>query len=364
MKLSTSSKMISSWPFPDEQEKKFQDFLEDAPIGVKWLDKEGHILWANKAELNLLGYQKSEVVGKCFIDFHTDKAQMETFLACLTSGETLNNFECCIRCKDGSQRNVSISSNCLWENGKFVHARCFTRDLTDRKHIEGSLRQYNEEMEQFAHVTSHDLKEPLRIISLYLALLEKRVGPHLDKIAREHIQVTVNAAKRMRNLIDALLSYALAGRRTLKWKLIDTESCVKKIIENLDDCLEQKHGVIEMDKLPKIVADDVLISQVFQHLISNALKFSAQNPEIHIGAKAASSGDWIFFVKDNGIGLDMDFSEHIYNAFKRLHTSEEFPGIGIGLTLCKRIIERHHGRMWVNSKLGAGSTFYFSIPRI
>ena len=243
------------------------------------------------------------------------------------------------------------------------------QEIAERKEAEEELRKTsadltrsNADLQHFAYATSHDLQEPLRVIEGYIRLLEKRYGDQLDTKAREFIGYTVEGVERMRALIKDLLDYSRVGTIDMNLELTDFSEAVGRAVFNLKTAAEESGAKITCGTLPTIRADLVQISRLFQNLIGNAIKFRGKEaPNIHISAKKKEDR-WTFSVRDNGIGIDPKNSERIFAVFQRLHTKEEYPGTGIGLAICKRIIERHGGKIWVESEEGKGSTFYFTIP--
>ena len=224
------------------------------------------------------------------------------------------------------------------------------------------LKRSNKELEQFAYVASHDLQEPLRMVASFTQLLEQRYKDKLDKDANEFIGYAVNGANRMQGLINDLLTYSRVGTRGKAPEPADSHSALGEAVLNLETMIRENHAVITNDDLPEVRADRSQLVQVFQNLIGNAIKFkSEETPRIHLSAREAP-GEWIFSVKDNGVGIDPQYFERIFVVFQRLHSREEYPGTGIGLALCKRIVERHGGKIWVESAPGKGSTFFFTIP--
>ena len=225
------------------------------------------------------------------------------------------------------------------------------------------LKRSNSELEQFAYVASHDLQEPLRMISSFLQLLQMRYSGQLDSDADEFINFAVEGAKRMQNLIQDLLAYSRVTTKGNEFKNIKMEEALEQALVNLKISIEENNAIITHDSLPIITADYSQMIQLLQNLIGNSIKYrSDKNPEIHISAQEKDT-HWIFSVEDNGIGIDSKYSDQVFQIFKRLHTNEEYKGTGIGLAITKRIIERHNGRIWVESELSKGSKFYFTIPK-
>ncbi len=224
------------------------------------------------------------------------------------------------------------------------------------------LARSNAELQQFAYVASHDLQEPLRMITSYLELLERRYKGQLDAKADKFIAYAVDGATRMQALINDLLSYSRLGTQGKEFESVDCAKIIPSVLTNLQVAIAQSSAIITHDPLPQVDADRSQLTQLFQNLISNAIKFRRQDPpQIHIGVRY-NDDKWLFSVQDNGIGIDTQYLERIFIIFQRLHSRTEYPGTGIGLAVCKKIIERHGGNLWVESELGRGSTFYFTLP--
>jgi hypothetical protein len=242
-------------------------------------------------------------------------------------------------------------------------------DITERKRAEDALalqadelKRSNAELERFAYVASHDLQEPLRMVSSYLQLLERRYKDRLDGDALEFIAFAVDGSRRMKTLINDLLAYSRVGTRGKEFQLTDCETVLEHCLANLRFAIEESQAEISHDSLPHVMADEVQLEQLFQNLIGNAIKFRGETlPRIHIGLTRQGK-NWVFSVQDNGIGIDPTYFERIFIIFQRLHTRSKYEGTGIGLAVSKRIVERHGGRIWVKSQPGSGSTFYFTIP--
>jgi|ERR1051326_3253147 PAS domain S-box-containing protein len=483
-------------------ERELRDFVENAIEAISWVSPDGCILWANQAELDLLGYPRDEYVGHHINEFHADTGIVEDFLTRLHRNETLKNYETRLRCKDGTIRTVLINSNVMWEDGKFIHAFCFTRDITDRRRAEvaesylsaivesaedaivsktldgivtswnrgaeqlfgyteqemlhqpisrlippdhpdeepqilaklkrgeriehyetqrirkdgtivhislsvspvrdsagriigaskiarditdrrridelerrvqertaelkeanAELARSNAELEQFASVASHDLQEPLRTIANFTELLEKGYKHALDENAKIYITFIVDGAKRMQLLISDLLTYSRVGAKPTGFSQISMDVAVKNALQNLHKSISGSGARIAFDPLPVVFGDEMQLVALFQNLIGNAIKFRGREPlQIRICAEENDEG-WQFSIRDNGIGIDLRNKEKIFVLFQRLHTREEYDGTGIGLALCKKIVERHGGRIWVESTPGEGSTFHFTIRK-
>jgi len=224
------------------------------------------------------------------------------------------------------------------------------------------LKKSNEELEQFAYVVSHDLKEPVRMIKSYMELLKKRYGSKLDSDANDFIDFAVDGAERMQKLIEDLLAYSRVDRKGKPFKLVDCNKILEKALKNLELAIKETNAIVRNSKLPEVMGDETQLLQLFQNLISNAIKFrDTRKPEIKITAEKKEN-EWVFCFEDNGIGIQPENFNRIFMIFQRLHTAKEYPGTGIGLAICKKIVERHGGIMWVESEPGKGSRFYFTIP--
>jgi signal transduction histidine kinase len=243
------------------------------------------------------------------------------------------------------------------------------REVAERQKVEAKLQQAIRELERsnadlqaFAYIASHDLQEPLRMVSSYVGLLQSRYQEQLDADAHDFIAFAVDGATRMQRLINDLLAYSRVGSRDKPLAPTDSESVFTLALANLQAAIQENGAVITHDPLPTVTADEAHLVQVFQNLLGNALKFHGQGPpRIHVNA-AIQGDEWVFAVRDHGIGIDPQYHQRIFAIFQRLHGRNEYPGTGIGLALCKRIVEHHGGRIWVESELNQGATFYFTIP--
>ncbi|MFW9972200.1 MAG: ATP-binding protein [Candidatus Odinarchaeota archaeon] len=223
------------------------------------------------------------------------------------------------------------------------------------------LRRSNEDLQQFAYVASHDLQEPLRAIVSFSQLLEDRYKNKMDKDGAEFIDFITDGAKKMNTLIKDLLSYSRITTHTMPSKIYNLEIIIKEALYNLQESIKESGAVITYDIMPILKVDKTQFIQLFQNLLSNSIKFRRQEPpKIHIGVKNVND-EWLFSIKDNGIGIDSKFFDKLFNIFYRLHTKEEYPGTGIGLPICKKIVQRYGGKIWVESEIGKGSTFFFTI---
>jgi len=224
------------------------------------------------------------------------------------------------------------------------------------------LARSNDDLKEFAYAISHDLKEPLRVVAGFVKLLEKRYRDGLDEKAHEFIEYTVDGVKRMQLMIKDLLEYSLVGTKVKDAEPTDSALVIEQALLNLKTAIEESGAEVTYDPPPKVMADASQLTRLFQNLIGNAIKFRGKDAlKIHISSEQRDN-EWIFSVQDNGIGIDRVHFGRIFVIFQRLHTREEYDGTGIGLAICKKIVERHGGRIWVESETGKGSTFYFTIP--
>jgi len=224
------------------------------------------------------------------------------------------------------------------------------------------LARSNAELEDFAYVASHDLQEPLRMVGSYMGLLERRYKGTLDNDANEFIDFAIDGATRMQTLIEDLLAYSRVTIRGKAFEPVDSNGVVDEVLQNLEVTITEHNAVVTRDELPAVSADRTQLVQLVQNLVGNAIKFHGEEPpHVHVAARKPEK-EWVFSVQDNGIGIDPKYQDRVFKVFKRLHTRDEYPGTGIGLAVCKRIVDRHGGRIWLESEPGKGTTFYFTLP--
>ena len=252
----------------------------------------------------------------------------------------------------------------IWRNAQLLHRADLKRAKAENELLGASseLQRSNTELQQFAYVASHDLFEPLRMVTSYLQLLEQKDGKSLGPQGREFLNFALDGAKRMDALIQDLLAYARLERRGRMFQPTDCEQVFNQSLANLKVAIAETGTTVTHQPLPTVQGDPVQLTQVFQNLIGNAIKFRSSSPP-RIDARAERlDGQWLFIIRDNGIGIDPKFFDRIFEIFQRLHTRHEYPGTGIGLAICKKIIERHGGRIWVESVAAQGSCFFFTLP--
>ncbi|MDP2312213.1 MAG: ATP-binding protein [Pseudomonadota bacterium] len=261
--------------------------------------------------------------------------------------------------------NVAVFVSVMWWGVNSLYRMDTKRRQAERelKETAAKLRRSNADLEQFAYVTSHDLKEPLRAISGSVQVLQSRFGEALGAEAEESIRHTVDGANRMQTLIDDLLTYSRLTSREAPLEPTNCDDVLGEALANLEVPLKESRAVVTHDHLPVVRADRTQLLQVFQNLVSNALKYrSERTPKIHVSAEHRGD-EWMFSVRDNGIGIAPQYADRIFKIFQRLHTRKDYPGTGIGLAVCKTVVERHGGRIWVESEPEEGSTFYFTLPQ-
>ena len=356
-----------------ESEAKFQQLFDEAPVGYHEYDTQGRITKVNRTELEMLGYPLEEMLGQPVWKFSGEEETSRHAVLAKLAGTIPpgRGFERTYRRKDGTTFPVIIEDRPLRDSeGRIIGIRSTIQDITDRREAEEALKQNtealarsNQELEQFAYVASHDLQEPLRMVTSYVQLLARRYQNRLDADAEEFINFAVDGATRMHTLINGLLAYSRVGTRGKPFEPTNCETIFQDSLDNLKMTMEESGAVVTHDSLPTVMADDLQLGQLFQNLIGNAIKFHGEEPpRVHVSAKPDGK-QWVFSVRDNGIGIAPEFAERIFIIFQRLHGKEKYPGTGIGLAVCKKIVECHGGRIWVGSELGKGATFYFTLPR-
>ncbi|MEL7669776.1 MAG: PAS domain S-box protein [Methanobacterium sp.] len=334
---------------------------------------DGKINDVNYSTELITGYSRDELIGTDFSDYFTEPEKAREVYQQVFQDEKVFNYALEIKHRKGHITPVLYNSSVYRdESDDIIGVFAAARDITERKQAEEKLKEIIEELErsnyelqQFAYITSHDLQEPLRTIASYTQLIERRYRNKLDDDADEFIDFIVEAAVRMKDMIQGLLYYSRVGTKGGELKSTNTEELLEIVLYNLNAAIKENNVTVTHDKLPAVVADEGQLIQLFQNLISNAIKFKKDDayPRVHISAFGGEN-EYIFSVADNGIGIEPQYFNRIFEVFKRLHTSVEYEGTGIGLSISKRIIERHGGRMWVESEAGSGSIFYFTIPFI
>ena len=341
-------------------EEELAGYVELAPAMLGAATPEGYFVRANQAFEDTLGYPLEEFQRMPFFDFvHPDDVERtEQEMGALLEGNVTVHFENRYRCADGSYKWLLWSSHLVEADG-LVHAAA--RDITEIKDLQADLERSNTDLERFAYAASHDLAEPLRTISSFSQLVMRDAGETLPERSRGHLTHVVEGAERMRVLIEAMLQYSRAGRRAPRIERVPLGPLVDQAVEQLADQLGEAGAIVTHEGLPEVAGDPDQLKQVMQNLISNAVKFRGEGaPRVHVSG-ARENGGWHVEVADDGIGIEERHQEQIFAMFERLHSRADYEGTGIGLALCAKIVERHGGRIWVESEPGSGSTFHFTI---
>jgi PAS domain S-box-containing protein len=359
----------------EQMEGRYRGLLEAAPDAMVVVNQDGEIVLLNVQAEKQFAYSRDELLGQ-----KVKNIIPEGFAERLIADGTRTaagalaqqigaGLELTGRRKDGSDFPIEIMLSPL-ESPEGILVTAAIRDITERKKSEqhlvttvGELKRSNDELQQFAYVASHDLQEPLRMVASYTQLLAKRYKGRLDSDADQFIAYAVDGSNRMQGLIQDLLAYSRAGTNGRALHEISSEKALKEAISNLGATIQESGALVTHDSLPHITSDDTQLVQIFQNLVGNAIKYRrAEDPHVHVSATKNGGKEWIFSVRDNGLGIDPQYFERIFVLFQRLHGREEFKGTGIGLAICKKILERLGGRIWVESQPKQGSIFYFSLP--
>jgi PAS domain S-box-containing protein len=359
-----------------QDEVHLRAYLEAALRAIVAVSAEGRIVFMNGHTEEIFGYTRTELVGqdiKLLLPerFHAAcGAALAAYFADPSVQVLGRDLDLAGRRKSGAEFPIEIGLSFV-QAQEGVIALGFVSDTTERQRIRDELAythaellRSNTELEQFAQMASHDLQEPLRNITSYLQLLERRYQGKLDAEADELINCSMDGAARMKRLIEDLLKFSGVGTQPRKCQSVPADLVVRDAVNGLHEAIQARSAEVTWDHpLPTIAADPTLLVQVFQNLIGNGIKFQNNGrPRVHICATEKES-ESVFSVRDNGIGIAPQDSGRIFQIFQRLHTADEYPGTGIGLAIARRIVERHGGRIWVESKPGEGATFSFSIPR-
>lgn len=376
----------------NERDRLFRLITEKAADMIAVVDTKGRRLYNSPSYERILGYSPDQLEAtSAFEQVHPD----DRAKVIQAADEAIHNglgrrVEYRMRHRNGTWRYLeSTASTILSDDHTVDKLVIVNRDITDRKQAELALEEHknhleevvksrtaelaskmeelarsNKDLEQFAYVASHDLQEPLRMVASYTQLLARRYQGKLDSDADEFIGFAVDGATRMHRLIEDLLSYSrltTAGKALVRSQ---SEDACKAAVGNLQESIRTSNAVVRVGTLPEVLGDPSQLTLLFQNLIGNAIKYCQQRrPEIHVDARLQGR-EWQFSVQDNGIGIEPQYFERIFQMFQRLHSRKEYPGTGIGLAVCKKIVERHGGKIWVESSLGEGATFFFTIPQL
>jgi PAS domain S-box-containing protein len=357
-----------------QSQRGFLQLWELASDALILVDDRGQIVLANGQIERMFGYPREELLGRSiemliparFRARHV--GHRADFFASPRSRPMGTGLELFGLRKDGSEFPVDINLSALTtEQGILVKAAI--RDVSERKNSQERLRHFAEELQrsnlelqQFAYVASHDLQEPLRAVATFCEMLDRRYHGKLDADADQWLGFIVGGARRMQALVQDLLAYSRLENRGQPLLPVACAEIVQRAVSALQSAIADSGGSVTWDDLPTIPGDASQLVQLFQNLIGNAIKFRGpEPPRVQISAMRQDD-NWLFAVRDNGIGIDPKFHERIFDVFKRLHTADRYPGTGIGLAICRKVVARHGGRIWVESEVGKGGTFYFTIP--
>ena len=396
-----------------DSEKSYRSIIENIQDAYMRSDNDGNIIMASPSAARIYGFDSpEEMIGTSALSYYKNPNDRKYVLDKLQKyGKIVANESEALR-KDGTCFCASQNAQYHYDNtGQIKGTETLVRDITNLKrtekeiqkrlekerklteelssaneelqaiseevqtsndelrHAQTNLRKLvselkisNKELEQFAYVASHDLQEPLRMITSFTQLLEKRYKGQLDADADDYIGFVVDGAHRMKELIDDLLEFSRLNTDVREFELVIMEIALEDVLRNLKPTIKENKAQISHDYLPNIIGDHVQIIQLLQNLIGNAIKFKGDTTSRNTYISPRQSNQWLFSVNDKGIGIDKNHQKQIFSIFKRLHTREEYPGTGIGLSISKRIVEGHGGQIWIESELGKGSTFYFTIP--
>jgi PAS domain S-box-containing protein len=348
------------------EEEQFRLVVEAAPYAMLIVGNDRTITLVNRKTEELFGYAREELIGQpieilvpeSMRAAHADRVR--GFLAAPTARPIDSRRELTALTRDGREVPVEIGLNPFrGPDGPLTLASIV--DITERKRREDELKRSNEELEQFAYVASHDLQEPLRMVASYTQLLEQRYKGKLDEKADKYIFYAVDGAKRMQRLITDLLVYSRVGSQGKPLVPVPAGDAVRRVTETLTEQIRSARATVETGELPVVLADEGQLCQLFQNLIGNAIKFRGESAPVVRVTATPQDHHWVFAVRDNGIGFDMQYADRAFQMFQRLHERGRYEGSGIGLAIAKRIVERHGGRIWLESQPGAGTTFFFSL---
>ncbi|MGB6959027.1 MAG: PAS domain S-box protein, partial [Candidatus Acidiferrum sp.] len=357
-----------------QMEGRYRGLLEAAPDAMVVVNQNGAIVLLNVQAEKQFGYSRDELVGQKVKNIIPEGFAERLVADALRSVEDAlaqqigTGIELNGKRKNGSEFPIEIMLSPL-ESAEGILVTMAVRDITTRKKAEADLlskveelNRSNEELGQFAYIASHDLQEPLRMVASYTQLLSRRYKGKLDSDADEFIAFAVDGASRMQRLIQDLLAYSRVGTKGRDLLDVSSEEALQRALINLRHAIEEKGALVTHDPLPPVLADEMQLIQLFQNLVGNAIKYQSSGiPKVHISAVKNGGKKWTFSVRDNGLGIDPQYFEKIFGMFQRLHKREEFAGTGIGLAICKKIVERHGGNISVESRLGHGSTFRFAL---
>lgn len=352
-----------------QAEQRQRVLIEEARDVIATISPRFAITRLNPAFQRLTGWRPEDWIGRPFVELACadDAGRVQEFLTLVGEREP-GLFEFRLQPFHGEPVWVEVSARRLPGDSGAPPLMAILRDISERRQVEAErrrrdeLERSNRDLQQFAHICSHDLQEPLRQVVSFSQILQKRYAGKLDADADEFIGHVVTGATWMSQLLNEIRCYSGLESSASSFGQVEGAEALERAVANLSMRLQECSGRVTYDELPPVCANRAQLVQLFQNLIGNSVKFRGeQTPHIHVCARRGE-GAWVFSVADNGIGFDMRFAERIFAVFQRLHRRDEYPGTGMGLAICKRIVERHGGTIWAESTLGGGSTFFFSIP--
>ncbi len=360
----------------EASEKKYRELVQNANSIILRMDPQGVITFVNEFAQEFFGYPEADIVGRNIVSTivpATDTAGHDLAAMIVAIGQHPERFT------NNENENVKRNGERAWiawtnrgivdDKGAISEILCVGNDITARKEAEAllakkttELERSNADLEQFAYIVSHDLQSPLVVVAGFADLLARRCQGKLDDKAEEFITHIQAGVKRLQHLINDLLDYSRVATRGKEFAPVDCNAVLEQVLTDLSLLMQEKGAAVTYDHLPTVMADASQLGRVFQNLIGNALKFCREEaPQVQIGAERGDQ-EWRFRVRDNGIGIPAKDFDRIFMMFERLHDQSEYPGTGIGLAICQKIVERHGGRIWLESEPGVGSTFWFTIP--
>lgn len=359
----------------DDSQKKYMDLYNNSPDMLISVDMATNtIIECNKTLEIHTGFSRSQLIGSSVFDIYSKdsvKIAQNAYKRFNEGEEKIINLELNIVGNDGIELPVLLNATGLKDlHGKIIYSNSSLRDITElkktKKELETTLEKlqlYNKELENFVYLTSHDLQEPMLTVMSFIQLLQDEYKEQLDQTANDYISYSLHAAKRLKELITALLNYLRVGRDENKTE-VDLNELIEELLEELRGSIRKNNAEITVNNLPKIFINSNEMKHLFQNLISNAIKFKKKDsvPKITISAKDESN-HWLFSIEDNGIGIEEKNFEKVFQIFKQLHVRGKYSGMGVGMAVCKKIVELHGGKIWLESKLNLGTTFYFTLPK-
>jgi len=352
------------------KEAPYRRVFEGLPIGVFVATSRGEILECNPAFAKYLGYDSPEdLAGRSMTQFFADPDAADQWRSSIASAGDLDRMEAQLRRSDGTSlwarlKVLSVSGDSAGVRQLLGVVEINDVDRAEREALSlrsEELARSTEDLEQMAYVVSHDLQQPLNVVARFLDLLVERDGDRLSEPGREYVDHAISGAANLQRMVDGILRFARVDSSEQQFEAVDCNRVLERVLHLLEEDIAASDAEITSDELPTVIADQAQLEQLFQNLVSNALKFRNERaPRLHISADEQQD-EWLLGFRDNGIGLDPKASDRIFLMFQRLHTQQEYPGTGIGLAVCKRIVTRHGGRIWVESQQGEGSTFFVAL---